>query len=124
MPANKRPTKRNRPDYDGRFQAQYKANKKKILATQSICGICGRPVNKELKYPHPQSACIDHIIPIAKGGHPAAIENLQLTHLCCNLAKSDKLIEQGKQRSIDARQERIRATGNRNLPWSADWLTF
>ncbi len=124
MPTNKRPTKRYRPDFDGKFQAQYKANKKKILATQSICGICGRPVNKELKYPNPQSACIDHIIPIAKGGHPAAIENLQLTHLCCNLAKADKLTAQSNNGSINERQERIRAIGNRNLPLSADWINF
>ena len=35
-------------------------------------------MDKKLKYPHPLSACIDHIIPLAKGGHPSDIDNLQL----------------------------------------------
>lgn len=34
---------------------------------------------------------IDHIIPIAKGGHPSDIDNLQLAHWTCNRQKSDKI---------------------------------
>ena len=37
------------------------------------------------------SPVIDHIIPVAKGGHPSDISNLQLAHWCCNRQKSDKL---------------------------------
>lgn len=82
-----------RPDRNGSHQTQFRINKKKIYATQTVCGICGKPVDFSLKYPHPLSACIDHIIPIAKGGHPSALENLQLAHWCCNRQKSDKLVE-------------------------------
>ena len=82
-----------RPDRSGSHQTQFRINKKKIYATQTVCGICGKPVDFSLKYPHPLSACIDHIIPIAKGGHPSALENLQLAHWCCNRQKSDKLVE-------------------------------
>ena len=82
---------RNRPDHDGIHRAQFERNKKKIYATQTVCGICGNPVDFSFKFPHPLSPCIDHIIPIAKGGHPSDIDNLQLAHFCCNRQKSDKL---------------------------------
>ena len=114
--------KRNRPEMDGVFQAQYKRNKQKILATQSICALCGKPVDKSLKHPHPLSACIDHIIPIAKGGHPADIENLQLAHLACNNKKADKIV--GTEKDYKEKREKAKVIGNRNLPLSVDWSTF
>lgn len=109
-----------RPDHDGPHRKQYEINKQKILATQSICGICGKPVDMHLKYPHPLSPCVDHIIPIAKGGHPSDIDNLQLAHWQCNRAKSDKIA--GTKQDYEAKRERAKVIGNRNLPLSADWL--
>lgn len=61
-------TKVSRPDQNGKHRAQFEKNKKRIYASQSTCGICGGPVDFRLKYPHPLSPCIDHIIPIAKVG--------------------------------------------------------
>ena len=52
-----------------------------------ICGVCGTKINKRLKWPHPRSKSIDHIIALVKGGADAPI-NLQSTHLRCNLSKS------------------------------------
>ena len=50
-----------------------------------VCGICNGKVDKRLKYPHPMSASLDHILPIAEGGaHTKA--NVQLAHLSCNVA--------------------------------------
>ena len=70
--ARARPSKANlRPDHNGPQRAQFESNKKKIYATQKVCGICGKPVDFRLKFPHPLSPCIDHIIPVAKGGHIA-----------------------------------------------------
>ena len=110
-----------RLDHDGTHRAQYEQNKKKILATQDVCGICGKTVDKSLAYPNPLSACIDHIIPIAKGGHPSDISNLQLAHWQCNRAKSDKMA--GTKEDFENKKEKARVIGNRNLPLSADWLT-
>lgn len=62
------------------------------MATENICRICGKPVDKKLKYPHPGSPTIDHIIPISRGGHPSDINNLQLAHMSCNRAKANKLM--------------------------------
>lgn len=82
---------RYRPDRDGSHRGAFEKNRKKIYATQTVCGICGKPVDFSIKYPHPLSPCIDHIIPIAKGGHPSNLDNLQLAHWTCNRQKSDKL---------------------------------
>jgi 5-methylcytosine-specific restriction endonuclease McrA len=103
----------------GTHRGAFEKNKKKILATQTVCGICGKPVDFSLKYPHPLSACIDHIIPVAKNGHPSDIDNLQLAHWTCNRQKSDKLIE---KKSFDDDQSDI--ISNRVLPQSMDWSTY
>ena len=108
-----------RPDQNGTHRGAFEKNKKRIYATQEVCGICGRPVDFSLKYPHPLSPCIDHIIPVAKGGHPSDISNLQLAHWTCNRQKSDKLIEHSGV--ISSTTEVI---SNRILPQSMDWKTY
>lgn len=51
-----------------------------------ICGICGKKVNRRLKYPHPLSVSLDHIIPLSKGG-THTLTNVQCAHLTCNHKK-------------------------------------
>lgn len=105
-----------RPDKEGTHRGQYEKNKKRIFATQTVCALCGKPVDFSLKSPHPLSATVDHIIPVAKGGHPSDIDNLQLAHRCCNRAKSDKLMPSkgtGVQQVIS----------NRVLPATFDWCS-
>ena len=109
----------SRPDKKGAHRANYERNKKRILATQNICGICGQPVDMSLKYPHPMSATIDHIIPVngpgGLKGHPSSIDNLQLAHFSCNRQKSDKIFKNPSEPRI---------LGNRNLPQSIDWRSY
>ncbi len=52
-----------------------------------ICGICGTKINKRLKWPHPRSKSIDHVIALSNGGADVPI-NLQSAHLRCNISKS------------------------------------
>ena len=119
--AKSRSTKLNtRPDHNGTHRGQFEKNRKRILATQDICGICGKPVDKSLKAPHPMSATIDHIIPVSKGGHPSDIDNLQLAHRCCNREKSDKIVQQ-KYSKEELKEEVI---SNRVLPLSMDWTRY
>ena len=109
-----------RPDRDGSHRGQFEKNKKKIYATQTVCGICGKPVDFKIKYPHPLSPCIDHIIPIARGGHPSDISNLQLAHWTCNRQKSDKMVES----KVDNGTDQTDVISNRVLPQSMDWSTY
>ena len=109
-----RPTSQQRPEHDPARSVVFKKNKKIILATQSICGICGQPVDKTLKFPHPMSPTVDHIIPCAKGGSDD-LDNLQLAHRACNRMKSDKMPEDKKTQTSDP---------NRDLPQSVNWRTF
>lgn len=108
---------KNRPDQDGTHRLQFERNKKRIFATQTVCGICNRPVDFGYKYPHPLSPVIDHIIPVARGGHPSDINNLQLAHWSCNRQKSDKIIGVNPNGSAEV-------TSNRVLPWSTDWTSY
>ena len=85
-----------------------------IMKTQTVCGICGKPVDFSLKYPHPLSPTIDHIVPVSKGGHPCDINNLQLAHRCCNRQKSDKL-------EIKNNIVENKVVSNRVLPATFDW---
>lgn len=118
MHGEKQVAKTIRPDRDGTHRGAFEKNRKKIYATKTVCGICGKPVDFKQKYPHPLSPCIDHIIPVSKGGHPSDIENLQLAHWTCNRQKSDKIF---KSTSADATTDSI---GNRVLPQSMDWKKY
>ena len=106
-----------RPDRMGAHRQAYARNKKRILATQNVCGICGKPVDMSLKNGDPMAPTIDHIIPVAKGGHPSSLDNLQLAHWTCNRQKSDKLF---KEKEVF----KPVVLGNRNLPQSMSWANY
>ena len=94
----------NRSDRTGPHRTVYESNRKKILWLHDTCGICGKPVDKRLKPPHPLAPVIDHVIPVSKGGHPSDIANLQLAHATCNRQKSDKLFnneQRGQKKEIE-----------------------
>ena len=105
-----------RADRKGPHRVAFDKNRKILMKTQNVCGICGKPIDKNLKAPHPLSPVADHIVPVNKGGHPSSIENLQLAHATCNRQKSDKL--------FNAKQEEPKVLGNRNLPQSIDWASY
>ena len=105
-----------RPDQSGGAKAAFEKAKKIIYASQTNCGICGRPVDFNRLFPDPWSATIDHIIPIAKGGSPANLENLQLAHLRCNRMKST--------RTAEFTNNKAPKISNRDLPLSCDWSTI
>jgi len=110
-----RPTTSKRPERDPAMRALWEHNKKIILATQSVCGICGKPVDKSLKYPDPMSPTVDHIIPVSRNGDPTSLDNLQLAHRYCNRMKSDHLPTNEPKKIADP---------NRDLPLSVNWRTY
>lgn len=108
-----RGSKNTRADRDAGVRGLFETNRKIILATQSVCGICGRVVDKSLKYPDPMSPTVDHIIPVSRNGDPASLDNLQLAHRCCNRSKGDKMPTATP--IVDE---------NRKLPLTTDWASF
>ena len=108
-----------RADHIGEHRTAFEKNRKRIIASQNTCGICGNPVDPSYKYPHPLSAVVDHIVPINKGGHPSDISNLQLAHRWCNRQKSDKLVD------IQTRfAEKENEVKNNDLPLHYDWKNY
>lgn len=119
MPNAPRAKPNLRPDHNGTQRAQFESNKRRIFATQEVCGICGQRVDFAVKWPDPMSPCVDHIIPVAKGGHPSDIGNLQLAHMCCNRQKSDKLLPQTRPET--AVPETV---DMHDLPCTFDWKSL
>ncbi|GAB2767869.1 hypothetical protein GCM10027090_41530 [Sinomonas soli] len=60
-----------------------------------ICGICGGAVDSALVYPDPLCASLDHRIPWTDGGSHL-MENVQCSHLVCNLRKGSKSLEDAR----------------------------
>lgn len=67
-----------------------------VLATQDVCHLCGKPVDKSLPAGHPMAPEVDELIPVSKGGSPYSRNNVALAHRICNQRRgkfwsSDKL---------------------------------
>lgn len=98
------------------YRSTYESNRKKILATEDVCYICGKFVDKKLKFPHPMSATVDHVIPLSKGGSND-LDNLRLAHNICNRLKSDDI-------SNIALNEAEETIANDVLPLTIDWRKY
>jgi 5-methylcytosine-specific restriction endonuclease McrA len=61
----------------------------RVLAEEDICWLCGRPVDKTIKTPHPDSPEVDEIVPVSKGGSPYDRSNCHLSHRRCNRARGN-----------------------------------
>ncbi|HIW77061.1 HNH endonuclease [Gordonibacter sp.] len=80
-----------------------------LLATQHNCALCGQPIDKTLKTPHPMSAEVDEIVPISRGGSPIARDNVQLVHRICNQRKGNRMAHEPRK------------TISEPLPTSREW---
>lgn len=90
MTMSKRRNERVRNGYRRRMLRQ------RVLAAYDVCAICGKPVDKTLKTPHPMSAEVDELVPVSRGGNPYSFANCRLTHRICNRMKSDKTDEHAR----------------------------
>lgn len=57
---------------------------------EGCCGLCGDLIDLDLRYPHPDSLSIDHVIPLSKDGDHTW-ENTQPAHLTCNRHKGARV---------------------------------
>ena len=115
-------TKQRRPDREGPHRKAFERNRQIVLKTQNICGICGKEIDPAYKFPHPLSKTVDHIIPVAKGGHPSDLSNLQAAHRWCNRWKSDKLVASLRKEKIFEEDEN--GENKIDLPQHFDWVNY
>lgn len=54
------------------------------------CALCLEPLDAALLYPDPLSKSVDHIDPLSLGGTHTQ-NNLQWTHLICNIRKGNRI---------------------------------
>ena len=59
-------------------------------AESGACFVCGEGIDRELKFPHPRSLTLEHIVPLARGGtHSYA--NSSVSHYRCNASKGARI---------------------------------
>lgn len=103
---------------DGKEQGIYKHNRAILRKTSTVCALCGMPLDKTLKFPHPMSISIDHIIPVAVGGR-STIDNLQATHLICNKSKGKKILF-----NANKNEEYVPPERTKTIPQYIDWSNY
>lgn len=75
--------------------------RRRVLAEETHCGICGGLVDKTLHHLDPLAPEVDEILPVSLGGSPYERSNTRLTHRVCN------------QRRGNGKRERAEAAGAR-----------
>ena len=57
------------------------------MAHGDDCYLCGDRINFKLKWPHPKSPSLDHIVPLSRGG-THTLDNVAMACLSCNHSKN------------------------------------
>lgn len=58
--------------------------RRRVLAEEDVCWICGRPVDKSLPAGDPMAPELDEVVPVSLGGSPVERANVRLAHRVCN----------------------------------------
>ena len=64
--------------------------KAEVFASEDMCYLCGRPVDKSLPPHLPGSPELDEDIPLSRGGSPYDRRNCHLAHRSCNNFKGNR----------------------------------
>ena len=72
---------------DPRDTRQWRRLRQRVLRGATHCAICHRPLDFNARPCSRWAPSVDHIIPLARGGLPFALANLQACHYSCNAAK-------------------------------------
>jgi 5-methylcytosine-specific restriction endonuclease McrA len=78
------------PRSKGRTGRPYRRARQRLIDTRAACHICGRPIDYTLPYGNPMAFVMDHVVPIAHGGHELAPSNTAAAHWVCNARKGTK----------------------------------
>lgn len=74
--------------HHGRRGRPWQRLRRQVLAEETVCHLCGRPVDVTLDGRHPLGPTVDHVIPLTERPDLAHERtNLRLAHRRCNEAK-------------------------------------
>jgi 5-methylcytosine-specific restriction endonuclease McrA len=68
----------------GRMGPRWREAQAIVFSTQTHCWRCGSYVDQELPPTDRMSRTVGHIVALADGGAPYALDNLRLEHRSCN----------------------------------------
>lgn len=69
------------------YDSQWMSLRRRVLAEESTCHICGDEIDPTLKWPHPRSGTADHVVPLSKHGGRLDRANVHAAHFWCNTSK-------------------------------------
>ncbi|OYN89298.1 HNH endonuclease [Parenemella sanctibonifatiensis] len=70
------------------MRARARARVAQLVKAGEPCGLCGQPIDLDLKYPDPNSFTVDHLVPSSLGGSDD-YRSLRPAHARCNRARSN-----------------------------------
>lgn len=73
---------------NGRDRRAYRRKAARLRRTNTICWLCGQPIDPTLPATHAQSWTADHVIPLHQGGH--VLGELRPAHRGCNSSRNGK----------------------------------
>lgn len=76
------PTPRSKTRRGGR---PYRRMAARLRREAEVCWICGLPIDKTLRSPHPMSFSVDHLTPVSMGG--AVLGPVAAAHRICNMKR-------------------------------------
>lgn len=75
---------------EGRTGHGWRKLRARVKRHHDVCWICGKPIDKTLDWPHPQSFTVDHKEPLSLRPDLARnYDNLAAAHFHCNSSKGD-----------------------------------
>ena len=63
--------------------------RRRVLAEEDTCWLCGQPVDKTLHYLEPGAPEVDEVVPVSLGGSPFDRNNCRLAHRLCNARRGN-----------------------------------
>lgn len=102
---------------DPRTGAVYRRNRDAARSKPGPCCLCGKPINRALKYPDPWSISAEHHQPVANGGDVNG--PMGPAHLICNLRRQNA--EDPTSVDYDRPATMIPRTSRRKPRTSRDW---
>lgn len=74
--------------------------RRRVLAEEDTCHLCGRPVDTSLPPGQPASPEVDELVPVSLGGDPLDRANVRLAHRLCNQRRSNKPVNAGTVQAL------------------------